>query len=845
MRAGRVPAPAFRLAAPAGGREAILTRVARLVAAAPPGAGLLVEGPLGDGSWRLVASSDGLRGALAALSVEFPGALWAEPGGPAPRPPRPGGVERFGTPGGRARPLAPADGPRPAGSVPPGLWLGVQSHWFPHGDGRVRRHRRYRLCGPAGGDGAATVLAAAALAGTAGGTAAPEIVWRRGGWSARRRWATGARSRWGGGPAEVLAPESAGVGLLGPPLGPFPSRAELGRHLVVFGASGSGKTTLLTRVAAEAIAAGEAVLVLDVHGDLAPAILARLAPGDRSGLVALEPDARGPGIAVLRGTDGPAEREAAFVVAALKRLSAEGPELYWGFRLERIFETLVRIAQDEGGSLRDVYALLTDVRRREASRLATRSPAVAAFLDELPAILRRNPEFLWPAAARLAKIALSPDLAALLAPAPERAVPIGATLRGGRSVALRLPMARLGPEASAFAATLLLTRAYLELAADGSGPRPVLVVLDEATTVSPRLVGEILTEGRKFGVRAVVATQYPERLAPEVRQAAAASAGTHAVFRVPLAAAPATGAWLGLSPEAARASLPALPSGWALVAPTDGSAVPRTVVEPPAPAAPDPGAWSAALDATRAAYRSLEPAAAAPAVADAVEEAVLLALYGARGPCRLDRLVGPAAGVPREEGAARLERMGALARRGLIEERADGVVLTAAGARYLGASAEHGSTNESVEHRRLLLAAFRIFAGHGERLELVRQGRYDTRLPDARLALVRADLRTAGPAGLARELDAARRRWAWRCFGGRDVHVEAEVSGAERPERIRRGWEKARRTGAFALFLVGDARRARRVAAVLGRTSAPRAQWAVWTLPAERPGSPKPPGGVG
>jgi len=67
-------------------------------------------------------------------------------------------------------------------------------------------------------------------------------------------------------------------------------------------------------------------------------------------------------------------------------LSSEGGETFWGPRLERIFDTMVRAAQDEGGSLLDVHALLTDARRREPCRFSTRSPEVARFLEAAPGI---------------------------------------------------------------------------------------------------------------------------------------------------------------------------------------------------------------------------------------------------------------------------------------------------------------------------------------------------------------------------------------------------------------------------------------------------------------------------
>jgi hypothetical protein len=56
------------------------------------------------------------------------------------------------------------------------------------------------------------------------------------------------------------------------------------------------------------------------------------------------------------------------------------------------------------------------------------------------------------------------------------------------------------------------------------------------------------------------------------------------------------------------------------------------------------------------------------------------------------------------------------------------------------------------------------------------------------------------------------------------------VSGALRSERIRHGWEKARARGAFVLFVVSDAARARRVRATLENAEVGRDRAQVWTL---------------
>jgi Type IV secretion-system coupling protein DNA-binding domain len=620
-------------------------------------------------------------------------------------------------------------------------------------------------------------------------------------------------------------------------------------HTVVLGASGTGKTTYLAARAAAAIDRGESVVAIDVHGDLAPAIARRLDPGARGRLVALDPttvEGRSVGVRIVTDRARPgAERAAAQLVAALRRLSSENGETYWGYRLERLFDAFVRIVQSEGGDLVDLYALFTDERRRDAARLATRDPETARFLDELAVLLRRTPDLLWPAASRLAKVAAEGPLRALLAP-DGSSVDLDQALAEGRSVIARAPIGEFGPEGSSFAATLLVGRLYLALTGRCSAPpadRPTLLVVDEAHAVAPRLLAEVLAEGRKFGVDVLLATQYAERLAPELRAAALGSAGCHVIFRTPRGGATAGGAWVGLGMEASIALLPQLPFGEAVVSRPDDPLGLRVARLVPAPVG-STSAWPEMVAATVAESGEVGPADARTPLRDERMERFLLAVFGLReGQAGRVDLRSVIARVVRDDALA-LDPASVLAtarhaqQRGWTDGPDDDLVLTESGARFLGAGGATGAVSETAEHRALLLEVFRRFARHGEKLEIVRQGRFDRRLPDARCRVLAEGGRSLVPAALARYLKQRERSWLWRCFGGRDVHVEAEVSGALRADRIRRGVEKARSAGAFALFVAADPRLARRIRVVLHEDGLVPASAQVWTLPGARAARP-------
>ncbi|MGA7476693.1 MAG: hypothetical protein WBW47_05675 [Thermoplasmata archaeon] len=819
--------------------------LARLIASAPHPAAALFEGTSDRSLPRVTVRPseivDVLRESLAGASVRVEECLAPSPT-PPPRLPyeRTGHVVRLrevrNRPPGEERAIVDRVGVLPG--IAPESWLGFQTFWLPAEHGTLWLARRFRFAARSNAevDRQWRALGPAVAAEWSLRMGLP-ATFRDGRLGSRRDWRRGGLRTvppdgWFERPPDVAARSVLSL----EPGGARPMERPVETPAIVLGASGAGKTTYLARWAARVVRQGGSLVVVDLHGDLAPAILGRLPLEARRRLVAVDATLPPvPGIAALV-TDGSRDRAAAHLVAALKRLSPDGTDLYWGFRLERIFDTFVRLALETGGSLTDLYDLLTNPDRRDAARLATRSVELARFLDELSPVVRRNPEFLWSASTRLSKVVLVPALRELLAP-EEGGLPVEALLTEGRSLLVRLPFASLGPEAAAFAATLVLGRIYLGVAATAERrgrPIPVSVVLDEVHALSPRLVAEILTEGRKFGLRTVVATQYPDRLAREVQSAARGALRGFVTFRVPRPSALEVGAWLGLGPADAAELLPNLPTGQALVLDSLSDGVRPTAAEG-FPPENDPTAWKEAVEATRLEFAvGAAGAVESDGTDDATERLLLAVLSSAESGSTLRREnVVPAATTLPGSGpdpALLSDRLATLFRDGYLEDGMEGLRLTAAGERRLGLTTPTEATRETAEHRALLMTAFRRFARRGYRLEILRQGRFDTTLPDARLRQLRGPDETRVPADLAAEVERARRGWAWRFFHGRDVYVEAEVSGALRPERVRHGVRKALHRGAFVLFVVGDAHRARRVRSVLREMGLGVDRAQVWTL---------------
>lgn len=832
--------------------ERFLQQLARALASAEPHAGVVIDRFVRSPRCRLVVRPSGLLRAIEAplmqrvapspsahrLGIEPPHG-WAERFGvlmllDTPTPSR--AARSPDRPGGLANPL----GPR-------GTWVDTRTYWVPRSEGGLWAARLYRvaLADPARSTSEMEMVGTVLAQHWSSVLGRPSRAHALSVWGARRAWrefdsALVPRASWS--PIELdQATSTARLPR------PAPSVGGLNRepgHLAVFGTSGAGKTSFLAELACEAIRHDEVVVAIDLHGDLAPGIVGRLDASERRRLLAVDVTARPiPGINILGGVSPThSDRSVAHLVAAFKRLSPDGEGIYWGFRLERIFDAFIRLVQEEGGSLVDLAAALQNEGRREALRASTRSPELARFLEELAPVLKRQPDFLWPAASRVSKVVLVPALRELLAP-EEGGLRWEECLREGRSLLIRIPFAEVGSEAAALASTLLLTRIYLDRAASAStlrAPRPLLLLLDEGHAFSPRLVAEILGEGRKFGVRAVLSTQYPERLSAEVEHAVRGCVATHLCFRVPVASAGPAARWLGVERSISADQLAALPTGTAVVS---GQRV-ETLTVPFPPNVDDATGWSGTLERTRvesglpqSGGDSLEQAEGP----DADTESLLLAVYAAEESAAVSTetdIVQAAAGAGRDA-ATLATRFSQLVHRRWVVPCARGWKLGSAGAEALGIGRRTGAVRESAEHRALLLEAFRIFARRGYRLEILRQGRFDTTLPDARLSVFEPRRERTSPNEWARQLDRARLGWAWRFFSGRNVHVEAEVSGALRAERIRHGCHKGAREGVFTLFLVGDAARARRVRGVLHELGLGRDRAQVWTLGGARRARPR------
>jgi hypothetical protein len=128
------------------------------------------------------------------------------------------------------------------------------------------------------------------------------------------------------------------------------------RHCYVIGRTGVGKTTLLLNTIVSDMAAGQGIGLIDVHGDLAADVLARVPRQRTNDVIILDPASDlGTGFNPLACPHGQIDLAASGIVASLKRLNES-----WGPRLQDTLRCAAYAVIEQQGNLRTLLEFLTD-----------------------------------------------------------------------------------------------------------------------------------------------------------------------------------------------------------------------------------------------------------------------------------------------------------------------------------------------------------------------------------------------------------------------------------------------------------------------------------------------------
>lgn len=306
------------------------------------------------------------------------------------------------------------------------------------------------------------------------------------------------------------------------------------RHVHVVGASGTGKSTLLLSMILQDIEAGHGLAVVDPHGDLVDAVLARCPDSSASDVVLVDPsdEAHVTGWNLLRASSElDKELLADDLVSAIRRQATS-----WGDQMTAVLNqaVLAVLSHPKGGTLLDLRMFLLDARFRENFLVEVRDEYLRDFWrHEFPLLIGRRPQ--TPILTRLNAFLRSRGVRDTVTAQP--GIDIGALVRDRKILLARLAQGAIGHENAALLGSLLVASIHqATLARSRECDRSdFFLYLDEFHDVATPSMAALFSGARKFRLGVVAAHQDLSQLRTaglELERAVLANAHTRICFRV-------------------------------------------------------------------------------------------------------------------------------------------------------------------------------------------------------------------------------------------------------------------------------------------------------------------------
>ena len=309
------------------------------------------------------------------------------------------------------------------------------------------------------------------------------------------------------------------------------------RHILLQGKTGMGKTTLLQQLLGADIHAGQGVGLIDPHGDLADAVLARI-PSHRTNDVVLfdVSDTNHPLAFNVLQCRQPGERPlvASGVLSAFKKLYGDS----WGPRLEHILRNcLLTLLEVPGTSLLSVLRILNDTTYRKSVLGRISDPVVRAFWEHEFAAwpAKFQAEAIAPIQNKVGHFISQPLLRNILGQA-RSTLDLRRVLDQGQILIVNLSKGKIGDDASALLGALLVTSLQLAAMSRADLPEPQRrdfhLFVDEFQNFATDSFATILSEARKYRLSLTLANQYLSQMDEATLNAVFGNVGTLVCFQV-------------------------------------------------------------------------------------------------------------------------------------------------------------------------------------------------------------------------------------------------------------------------------------------------------------------------
>lgn len=311
------------------------------------------------------------------------------------------------------------------------------------------------------------------------------------------------------------------------------------RHVYALGRTGTGKTTLLVNLALDDIDAGHGICFLDPHGDPSDDLIAALPRRHRDRVIVINPTS--PTTATLNpfalhhGEDADVTIDE--LAAMFIRLwdPAGGGEII-GPRWLRYFDAAARtLIATPGGSLAHVDRLFLDEEYRNGCLFWVEDEETKRFWTHEITSDRQASEIIPWFTCKFRPFSTNRLMRRIVA-SREPGLDAGALMDEGGILIARLPKGELGSMNSSILGTLVMMRiqaaALARSSVSRSARKPYSVLVDECQAFATAGMETLIAEGRKYGMRLVLANQNVDQLSPRLRRTILGNVGTLIAFRL-------------------------------------------------------------------------------------------------------------------------------------------------------------------------------------------------------------------------------------------------------------------------------------------------------------------------
>lgn len=319
--------------------------------------------------------------------------------------------------------------------------------------------------------------------------------------------------------------------------------ADRRRHVYAVGKTGVGKSTLLENMALQDITEGKGVAILDPHGDLIEAVLARIPPKRAGDVVIFDPsdEARPVGLNYI-AAEGVTDqnRVATEFTQLLVRLYDPGTMGIAGpiFQQEVSMATLTALQTIEDATLLDVVRILSDYKyARDELVPKVTDPVLKTYWEKQQKNTsdHHRSERLSYVISKFNRFTGDLRVRHIIGQG-QSTIDFRQIMDERQILLVNLSKGHIGQESASFLGMLVmqsLLNAVLSRAkTDKSARTDFCLYVDEFQSFATDTFEAMLSEGRKYGLCLTMANQYTSQLPPRLREAVFGNVGSLIAFNV-------------------------------------------------------------------------------------------------------------------------------------------------------------------------------------------------------------------------------------------------------------------------------------------------------------------------